>query len=752
VPLRAPFRPRRPGVLPSRPSRPFPLDPATDPPRSPPSRAGGLARLTVPSSRARRPGRGSTTPTKTTLSLQTNASLVRVVAASSLFANLILIALLVVVSVAVTRPRAPAAPTSSSTLAPEHVSTLTGGAVAADEPRCSRVGADVLADGGAAADAAVAAALCLGVLHPHSSGVGGGAFALVRRTEASGWENPEFPGSTWDAIDFREIAPGLSTRDMFLEADGERRDGDGDEDGGPTTSPSVFGALAVAAPTELFGLRKLWERHGTLPWARLVAPAAELAEGFAIGPDLAREIAKEADKGFLARDPTAREMFFRGGDHRAPKREGETCANPLLASTLRLVAREGPGVLARGPLAESLAADVGEAGGILRVSDLAAAEASVRFFMPLTSRAFGYEIHGMPPPSSGGAAVGQILQFLSQFPELSLGPPLASAGALGWHRLAEACKHAFALRMNLGDPGFDWPGENLTGAIRDMLDPGFNRALIESRYDDDRTQPDARAYGARWNQLDDSGTTHVSVVDGRGDAVALTSTINTAFGSKFYSKSTGILLNNEMDDFSSPGEANNYGLAPSEANYIEPHKRPLSSMSPTIVTRRRGARSSANRDAEEEEEAGEERLVAVAGASGGPRIITSVAQILLNALVRGMSPLDAVNAPRVHHQLTPNVAFAENQTAVGGGGRSSSSSSRGGGTSGGDSRERKFAEADAEALRRRGHEVRYTSALTATTQLIVVDEETGRVHAVSDARKGGRPATEEEARANRLVR
>ena len=657
-------------------------------------------------------------------------------------------ALLVVVSVAVTRPRAPAAD-PSSVLAPEHVSTLTGGAVAADEPRCSRVGADVLADGGAAADAAVAAALCLGVLHPHSSGVGGGAFALVRRTEASGWENPEFPGSTWDAIDFREIAPGLSTRDMFLEADGERRDGDGDEDGGPTTSPSVFGALAVAAPTELFGLRKLWERHGTLPWARLVAPAAELAEGFAIGPDLAREIAKEADKGFLARDPTAREMFFRGGDHRAPKREGETCANPLLASTLRLVAREGPGVLARGPLAESLAADVGEAGGILRVSDLAAAEASVRFLMPLTSRAFGYEIHGMPPPSSGGAAVGQILQFLSQFPELSLGPPLASAGALGWHRLAEACKHAFALRMNLGDPGFDWPGENLTGAIRDMLDPGFNRALIESRYDDDRTQPDVSAYGARWNQLDDSGTTHVSVVDGRGDAVALTSTINTAFGSKFYSKSTGILLNNEMDDFSSPGEANNYGLAPSEANYIEPHKRPLSSMSPTIVTRR-GARSSANRDAEEE--AGEERLVAVAGASGGPRIITSVAQILLNALVRGMSPLDAVNAPRVHHQLTPNVAFAENQTAVGGGGRSSSSSSRGGGTSGGDSRERKFAEADAEALRRRGHEVRYTSALTATTQLIVVDEETGRVHAVSDARKGGRPATEEEARANRLVR
>jgi gamma-glutamyltranspeptidase/glutathione hydrolase/leukotriene-C4 hydrolase len=209
--------------------------------------------------------------------------------------------------------------------------------------------------------------------------------------------------------------------------------------------------------------------------------------------------------------------------------------------------------------------------------------------------------------------------------------PLASAGTMGTHRLTEALKHAFAMRMNLGDPETAGGLPNLTSAMADMLSPEFN-ARLRGETSDDATK-EATAYGARWNQLDDSGTTHLSVLDEARNAVAMTSTINTPFGSKVVSPSTGILLNNEMDDFSSPGVSNGYGLAPSEANYIAPRKRPLSSMSPTVVLDKNG------------------RVFAVAGASGGPRIITSTAQVLLNVLARGADPLSAVNRPRLHHQV-----------------------------------------------------------------------------------------------------
>ena len=245
---------------------------------------------------------------------------------------------------------------------------------------------------------------------------------------------------------------------------------------------------------------------------------------------------------------------------------------------------------------------------------------------PLRADALGYTVLGVPPPSSGGAAVAQVLEFLSGYAR-----PLASApdGALGTHRLVEAFKHAFAMRMNLGDPEVPPPNTsnvpNISGAVRDMLSPAFNAAL-RAMTKDDATLP-LGAYGARWNLVEDHGTTHVSVVDADRNAVAMTSTINTNFGSKVVSRSTGILLNDEMDDFSVPNETNHYGLAPSAANFIAPRRKPLSSMSPTVVL-------DANQNPP--------RVVAVAGASGGPRIITAVAQVLLNVLARGMSPLEAL--------------------------------------------------------------------------------------------------------------
>ena len=439
-------------------------------------------------------------------------------------------------------------------------------------------------------------------------------------------------------------------------------------------------------------------------------PAAALADGFAVGPELARAISENAEA--LKRFPATAAVFLRADA--SPLREGDVCRNAALAHTLRRVAREGPSVLRAGALAEALARDVRDAGGVMTAEDLASY--APRVLEPLRADALGYTVLGVPPPSSGGAAVAQVLEFLSGYAR-----PLASApdGALGTHRLVEAFKHAFAMRMNLGDPEVPPPNTsnvpNISGAVRDMLSPAFNAAL-RAMTKDDATLP-LGAYGARWNLVEDHGTTHVSVVDADRNAVAMTSTINTAFGSKVVSRSTGILLNNEMDDFSVPNETNHYGLAPSAANFIAPRRRPLSSMSPTVVL-------DANQNPP--------RVVAVAGASGGPRIITAVAQVLLNVLARGMSPLDAVVAPRVHHQLVPNVVFAESLDGTVG-----------------DGAPRRVDAATAAALRKRGHVVEFSSENTAVAQLIVVDGDTDAVHAVSDARKGGAPAAQDRDRDER---
>ena len=576
-----------------------------------------------------------------------------------------------------------------------HVQTQLG-AVAADEPRCSAVGADALADGGSAVDAAVAATLCLGVTHPHSSGAGGGAFMIVHSRNGSS-----------EVLEFRERAPAAAGRDMFAASNATSGEGSASES---DARPSEFGGAAAAVPTELHGLRLAWERHGVLPWSRLVEPAAALADGFTVGPELARAIEENAEA--LKRFPATKAVFLRADA--SPLREGDVCRNAALARTLRRVASEGPSVLRFGALAEALARDVQDAGGIMTAEDLASY--APRVLEPLRADVLGYAVLGVPPPSSGGATVAQVLEFLSGYAR-----PLASApdGALGTHRLVEAFKHAFAMRMNLGDPEVPPPNTsnvpNISGAVRDMLSPAFNAAL-RAMTKDDATLP-LGAYGARWNLVEDHGTTHVSVVDADRNAVAMTSTINTAFGSKVVSRSTGILLNNEMDDFSVPNETNHYGLAPSAANFIAPRRRPLSSMSPTVVL-------DANQNPP--------RVVAVAGASGGPRIITAVAQVLLNVLARGMSPLDAVVAPRVHHQLVPNVVFAESLDGTVG-----------------DGAPRRVDAATAAALRKRGHVVEFSSEKTAVAQLIVVDGDTDAVHAVSDARKGGAPAAQDRDRDER---
>ena len=584
-------------------------------------------------------------------------------------------------------PQAPqVAPTQCVQTAPaaEYIA-VQHAAVAADDARCSAVGGQVLRDNGTAVDAAVATALCLGVTHPHSSGVGGGAFLVVYNAVRNSSE----------VIDARETAPQQATEAMFV--------------GRPEAA--VTGGLAAAVPGELAGLYLAWQRHGALPWARLVQPAAQMADdGIVVDHQLELAISSTAKD--IASNFALASMLMPNG---VPLKRGDTLRNPALAATLRDVAARGPGAaFYSGAAARAMAADAQTAGGVLTAQDFGLYAPVIR--QPLVSTAMGHVIYGAPPPSSGGVAVALIASFLSGYPDPlpSLSPGQAT------HRIAEAFKHAFAARMALGDP-MDARAVNNTDEVNDMISAAFAASLRAVTLDNATQAPPA--YGGKWNPLhpggsatlrggyvpDDHGTTHVSVVDSARNAVALTSTVNTLFGAKVLSPTTGVLLNNEMDDFSSPGQPNAYGLAPSVANYIQPGKRPLSSMSPTLVFR------------PDVMQHGALRLRAVLGASGGPRIITATSQVLMRLLAYGANVTDAVRQPRIHHQLLPNAVMAEDTAAP-------------------DSNLCVQVPTQvAAALRLRRHQVNRTT-VGAVVQAVVVDFDTGTLAAVSDVRKGGKPA------------
>ena len=557
-------------------------------------------------------------------------------------------------------------------------------AVAADDARCSAVGGQVLRDNGTAVDAAVATALCLGVTHPHSSGVGGGCFLVIYDALRNKSE----------VIDARETAPQQASETMFV--------------GNP--SAAVTGGLAAAVPGELAGLYLAWQRHGALPWARLVQPAAQMADdGIVVDHQLELAISSTATD--IAGNYALAAMLMPNG---VPLKRGDTMRNPALAATLRDVAARGPGpAFYSGAAARAMAADAQAAGGCLTSADFGLYSPVIR--EPLISSAMGHTIIGAPPPSSGGVAVALIASFLSGYPDPlpTLSPGLAT------HRTAEAFKHAFAARMALGDP-MDSRAVNNTDEVNDMISAAFAASLRAVTLDQATQAPPA--YGGKWNPLrpsgsagrggyipDDHGTTHISVVDASRNAVALTSTVNTLFGSKVLSPSTGVLLNNEMDDFSSPGQPNAYGLAPSVANYIKPGKRPLSSMSPTLVFRPDAMRNGSPL-----------RLRAVLGASGGPRIITATSQVLMRLLAYGANVTDAVRQPRIHHQLLPNVVMAEDTAAP-------------------DSNLCVQVPTQVvAALRLRKHQVNRTT-VGAVVQAISIDFDTDMLAAVSDVRKGGIP-------------
>lgn len=456
-------------------------------------------------------------------------------------------------------------------------------------------------DGGHAVDAAVAATLCLGVVSPASSGIGGGAFMVVR--EARGKAK---------AFDMRETAPGLASENMYS----------------GNASLKASGVLSVAVPGELAGLYEAWKQYGKLAWKRLVDPSKKLARRFKISPYLHLQMVRtesgiKADKGLS-------QLFTSNGELLKP---GDICRNKMLAKTLSEISKYGLSSFYNGSIGLSLVKDVEEGGGILSMKDLQ--NYRVRIRKPIVSDVMGLKIISMPPPSSGGVAMTLILNILARY-----GLPKGDPGPLGIHREIEALKHAFAVRMNLGDPDF----VNITSVVSDMLSQKFAEELKKTIYDNMTFGP--THYGDRWNIINDHGTSHVSIVDKERNAVSMTNTVNSYFGAQILSRSTGIVLNNEMDDFSVP--CKNYSAnipPPAPSNFIRPGKRPLSSMTPSIVLQ--GG-----------------RLRAVVGASGGAYIIAGTTEVFLNYFVKGMDPLSSVMAPRYYHQLIPNVVQYENWTTV----------------------------------------------------------------------------------------
>ncbi len=480
------------------------------------------------------------------------------------------------------------------------------GYVASVSPVATRAGLDAFKAGGNAVDAAVATALTLGVVDGHNSGLGGGCFLLIRLADGRVF-----------AIDGRETAPAAATRDMFL------REGKAD------MNLSQTGPLAAGVPGQFAALSYASTNFGKLPLRRLLEPAAKIADGgFIIDRTYGRNLSSSAED--LRKFPASRAMLL-NADGGAPK-VGDRLKLPDLGRSLRTMAEQGAAWFYTGDFARSTDRWMRENAGLLTTNDFAAYRPKLR--EPIRTTYRGYEIIGFPPPSSGGVHVAQILNILEHFDLKTMGADSADFV----HVVTEAMKLAFADRAHwLGDPDF-------VPVPRGLVAREYSAALAK-RISMTRAMP-VPTHGEPPNATSDvfkKHTTHFSVADAEGNWVACTSTINTSFGSKVVVPGTGIVLNNEMDDFSAqPGVANYFGLVGAEANAVAPGKRPLSSMSPTIVLK-------------------DGKSILAVGAAGGPTIISQTLLAIIRTIDFGMAPKAALAAPRFHHQWRPDELRVENR-------------------------------------------------------------------------------------------
>ena len=478
------------------------------------------------------------------------------------------------------------------------------GAVASRSPLASQVGLAMLERGGNAVDAAVAVGFALAVTHPSAGNLGGGGFMVMR-----------FADGRVAVNDHREVAPRRANRDMYL-----------DDSGNVVKGLSTASHLAAGVPGTVDGLLAVLERHGTRSRGEVIAPAIELAQaGFDLPADLAKQFQRHRDA--FAPYPASRAKFARRDG--APYAAGDRFRQPDLAATLQRIAADGRDGFYAGRSADLLVAEMARGNGLISHADLRAYRSKWR--APVRGRYRGYDILSMPPPSSGGVLLVQMLNMLEASDLAGLG---ADAPARA-HLFIEAERRAYADRAeHLGDPDFvDVPVDMLA-------DKRYARARMED-FDPGRASRSADVgAGARWPE-ESPETTHVSVLDGAGNAVAYTTTLNLAYGAKIVVAGAGFLLNNEMDDFSAkPNTPNAFGLIGREANAIAPGKRMLSSMTPTIVVK-------------------DGAPFLVTGSPGGSTIITTVLQVVTNVIDHGMDLAAAVSRPRFHHQWRPNRVLHE---------------------------------------------------------------------------------------------
>jgi gamma-glutamyltranspeptidase/glutathione hydrolase len=492
---------------------------------------------------------------------------------------------------------------------PEPVKAVVGkhGMVVAQEARAAEIGRDILKAGGNAVDAAVATGFALAVTYPRAGNLGGGGFMVIHLAK----------GNRNIAIDYRETAPAAATRDMFL-----------DESGEADPQKSRSSGLAIGVPGTVAGLALAHRKYGSgkFTLAQLIAPSIPLArDGFILDGDIAAAL--DNGRRLFARWPSSAKIFLH--DDGNPLKEGERLVQSDLADSLVTIAQEGPDAFYRGTIAGKIVAAVREAGGVMTTDDLTSYRAVER--NPVLGTYRGYEIVSMPPPSSGGVHLVEMLNILEKYTLSAMAPQSPER----LHLLIETMKRAYADRaVYLGDPDFvEVPVKKLTA--KDYA------AQWRKTIDPERATPakDIRAGGTIVGEGDN--TTHFSVVDRFGNAVANTYTLNLRFGVGLVAEGTGILLNNELDDFAAkPGAPNAFGLVGGEANAPGPRKRPLSSMTPTVVLKN-----------------GKPFLVT--GSPGGSRIITATLQVILNVIDHKMNIADAVTAPRIHHQWLPDQVFVE---------------------------------------------------------------------------------------------
>jgi gamma-glutamyltranspeptidase/glutathione hydrolase len=527
--------------------------------------------------------------------------------------------------------------------------------VASSSTEASQAGVEIMRQGGNAVDAAAAVGFALAVTHPAAGNLGGGGFMLIRLQDGKA-----------AFLDFREKAPAAARPDMYLDAQGK-----------VIPEASLVGYKAIGVPGSVAGLVEAQKRYGKLVLATVMAPAIRLAEqGFPVGHGLATSLRGSRA---LARFPESRRVFQRDGNS---YQAGEIFRQPDLARTLRRIARGGAEEFYRGGLARELAAAMQKGGGLITEEDLKQYE--VKWREPLAGSYRGYQLLTAPPPSSGGIALLETLNILEQTSYATPGP--GAAESIHW--MTEAMRRAFADRAEfLGDPDFT------RVPVRGLTHKEY-AARLRAGIDPQAATPSSRVGHGEPAPYESAETTHYSIVDAEGNAVACTTTLNGAFGSGVTADGLGFLMNNEMDDFAAaPGVPNLFGLIQGKANEIRPGKRPLSSMTPTIVTR-------------------DGKLFLVVGSPGGPRIISTVLQVIANVIDFHLNVQQAVDAPRFHHQWLPDILYLEQPG---------------------------FSPDAVSLLRQKGHTVQ-VGGLWSDAQAIMIEAQTGDRLGAGDSRGAARPA------------